>query len=177
MSHLFNEVILKSINPFVLKYLFRRIHLSFIYSGGVMTLNLSDRTNYLNGLIVLFCKQLEIDNAYKKIIDKVADTLELNHYYVESAIKKIMECEYVISEPPEFSDKNIAEAFIKDAIHFAFADGVIHIYEFQWLFTIVLKNNLSEQWFLFEVEYLLKDKNNFYNHSFEIQKYVEKVLC
>ena len=138
-----------------------------------MALNLFDRTNYLNGIIVLFCKDKEINKDFKKIISKVADTLELNHYYVESSIKEVMEDEYVVSEPPEFTDKDIAKAFIKDASRFAFADGVIHIYEFQWLFTIVLKNNLSEYWFLSEMEYLQKEKNNFCDHPFEIQKFVE----
>ena len=141
-----------------------------------MTLNLTDKNNYLIGMLVMIGKDRNIGNTNEKMIRLIADDMGLNHYFVDQSIEEIRGHKYIIEEPPEFSDREIAEAFIKDAIRFAFSDHAIHLYELQWLATIALKNKLSWQWVLFEIEYFLKANYSVQDSLFEIQKYVDPVI-
>ena len=141
-----------------------------------MTLNFSDKSNYLMGMLVMIGKDRNIDNSNEKMIRLIAGELGFNHYFVDQSIEEIKEHEYIIEGPPEFSNREIAEAFIKDAIRFAFSDGALHLYEVQWLLTIASKNKLPGQWFLLEIEYFLKNNTHTREDSFEIQKYIEPVF-
>ncbi len=141
-----------------------------------MTLNISDKSNYLKGILVLIGKDRNIENSDEKMIRFIAEELGFNHYFVDKSIDEIKEHKYILEEPPEFSNHEIAKAFIKDAIRFAFSDHSLHLYEFQWLSTIAFKNKLSGQWLLFEIKYFLSDNHSAQDSSFEIQKYVEPVF-
>ena len=138
-----------------------------------MTWNLSDKNNYLTGMLVLICKDRNIDSKDRKMIRLMADDLGFNHYFVDQSIDEIKERKYIIEEPPVFSSNEIAQAFIKDAIRFAFIDHALHLYELEWLSSIAASNKISAQWFLFEVEYFLKAKQYRQESIFEIKKYVE----
>ena len=138
-----------------------------------MTWNLSDKNNYLTGMLVLICKDRNIDSKDRKMIRLMADDLGFNHYFVDQSIDEIKERKYIIEEPPVFSSNEIAQAFIKDAIRFAFIDHALHLYELEWLSSIAASNKISAQWFLFEVEYFLKAKKYRQESIFEIKKYVE----
>ncbi len=138
-----------------------------------MTWNLSDKNNYLTGMLVLICKDRNIDSKDRKMIRLMADDLGFNHYFVDQSIDEIKERKYIIEEPPVFSSNEIAQAFIKDAIRFAFIDHALHLYELEWLSSIAASNKISAQWFLFEVEYFLKAKQYRQGSIFEIKKYVE----
>ena len=94
-----------------------------------MTLNLADKNNYLIGMLVMIGKDRNIGNTNEKMIRLIADDMGLNHYFVDQSIEEIRGHKYIIEEPPEFSDREIAEAFIKDAIRFSFSDHAIHLYE------------------------------------------------
>lgn len=138
-----------------------------------MTWNISDKNNYLTGMLVLICKDRNIDSKDRKMIRLMADDLGFNHYFVDQSIDEIKERKYIIEEPPVFSSNEIAQAFIKDAIRFAFIDHALHLYELEWLSSIAASNKISAQWFLFEVEYFLKAKQYRQESIFEIKKYVE----
>ncbi|MHB8336457.1 MAG: hypothetical protein ACYC49_05610 [Ignavibacteriaceae bacterium] len=141
-----------------------------------MTWNLSDKNNYLTGMLVLICKDRNIDSTDKKMIRLMADDLGFNHYFVDQSIDEIKERKFIIEEPPEFSSLEIAEAFIRDAIRFAFIDHALHLYELEWLSSIAAKNKLSVQWFFLEIEYFLKNNNYDKDRIYEIKKYVEPVF-
>ncbi|HUX93484.1 MAG TPA: hypothetical protein VMV36_06710, partial [Ignavibacteriaceae bacterium] len=106
----------------------------------------------------------------------MADDLGFNHYFVDQSIDEIKERKFIIEDPPEFSSLEIAEAFIKDAIRFAFLDHALHLYELEWLSSIAAKNKLSVQWFFLEIEYFLKNNNYDKDRIYEIKKYVEPVF-
>ena len=137
-----------------------------------MTLNLADKNNYLMGILVLVCKDRIIGNSDEKMIRRIADELGFNHYFVDQTIEEISDHKYVIEEPPEFSDHEIAEAFIKDAIRLAFSDHALHLYEIQWLSKVAFKNKLPGEWFLSEINYFLKKDHYGKINSFAIHKYV-----
>jgi hypothetical protein len=134
-----------------------------------MNLNLSDKNNYLLGILTLIGKERYIDNSNEKFVRQIADELGFNHYFIDQSIEEIKGHKFIIEEPPEFSNQEFAEVFIKDAIRFAFPDHEIHLYELQWLITASLKNKLSEDWLLLEIKKFLKVRNYNQNNSFEIQ--------
>lgn len=137
-----------------------------------MTLEMSDKSSYLKGMLVLFCKDGNINNTDEKTIRGIAEELGFNHYFVDSSINEIKHNKYFMEEPPVFSNSEIAKVFIRDAIRFAFIDYKYHMYEIHWLSMITSKNNLPGKWFLSEIKYFLNKNRSFINNSFEIQKYV-----
>ena len=141
-----------------------------------MTLNQSDKINYLRGLILLVCKDKNIDKASTEIIHNLADVFGFNHYFVDSTINEIINHNYILEEPPEFSKEEIAEIFIRDATQLAFIDSKSHIYEWKWVSRFASKNKLSSLWLIFEIVHLSKKNNINTKSSLEIQKYIEQVF-
>ena len=138
-----------------------------------MVLKLSDKSNYLTGLLVLTGKNINIKNVEDKIIRFIAGELGFNPSFIDESILKIKVHKYIIEELPVFSGSEIAQVFLKDAIRFAFVDSTLHLNELQWMSAIALKNKLSGQWVISEVKYFL-DNNYYYQYdSFEIQKHVQ----
>jgi hypothetical protein len=136
-----------------------------------MTLNNSDKSNYLIGILIFIVKERKIKKADEKVIHRLTEELGMNHYFLDNSIDEIRGHKYIIEEPPKFSHKEIAEAFIKDAIRLAFSDHLLQLDELEWLSKAALKNKLPGQLPFNEIKYFLK-KNQFDKNSlFEIQKY------
>ncbi len=137
-----------------------------------MTLNNSDKSNYLRGILIFIVIQGNIKKEDKKVIHLLTEELGLKHYFSDNSIDEIRWHKYIIEEPPEFSHKEIAEAFIKDAIRFAFSDHVLFSYELDWLSKTALKNKLPDQLPFFEIKFFLKNGHFNKNSVFEFQKYI-----
>ncbi len=135
-----------------------------------MNLNLSDKNNYLTGLLILIGKERFVNKSHENTVRQIADELGFNHYFVSQSIEEIKGHNFTIAEPPEFSNRDIAEAFIKDAIRFAFSDHELHLYELRWLMITAAKNNLSEDWLLIEIKKFLKARNYDQSNSFEVSR-------
>lgn len=141
-----------------------------------MIWNQSDRINYIKGMLILVCKDRMLTCYDEKIVSLMASNLGFNNFFVEDLIKEIKENCYIIEAPPVFSNKELADIFIKDAIHFAFQDHRLHLYELQWLSQIALANNLAGTQLFLEIKQFLTSDNSPGLNPFEIQKYCEAVL-
>lgn len=137
-----------------------------------MVLKLSDKSNYLTGLLVLTGKNINIEILEEKLIRFIAGKLGFNHNFIDESILKIKVRKYIIEELPVFSCREIAEVFIKDAIRFAFVDSTLHLNELQWMSAIAMRNKLSGQWVISEIKYFLNNNHYCQYDSFEIQKHV-----
>ena len=137
-----------------------------------MILKLSDKSNYLTGLLVLTGKNINIEILEEKLIRFIAGKLGFNHNFIDESILKIKVRKYIIEELPVFSCREIAEVFIKDAIRFAFVDSTLHLNELQWMSAIAMRNKLSGQWVISEIKYFLNNNHYCQYDSFEIQKHV-----
>ena len=137
-----------------------------------MSLNISDKNNYLNGLLSLMGKENNADEKNEKIVRLIAENLGFNHYFVDDYINSIKGKKYIAIELLEFSNQEIAQTFIKDAIRFANLGHFLNRDEVKWLTSIAIKNKLPKQWLTSEINYY-HINNSSLDISFEILKQLE----
>jgi hypothetical protein len=111
-----------------------------------MKFTVKDKSNYLRGLLILIGKDKNIAIKEKDLFLRLSKTLGLSADFCTDAINELLENNYLIEDPPKFSDMEIAKAFIQDAIQLAFADGSIHLYEMNWIKFVGDKNNVDANW-------------------------------
>jgi hypothetical protein len=111
-----------------------------------MELTLLDRSNYLRGLLILIGKDKNIAIKEKELFLRLSKTLGFSEEFCNNAVNELLINNYIIEDPPKFSDVEIAKAFLKDGIQLAFADGSLHLYEMNWLNFVGDKNNIDPDW-------------------------------
>jgi hypothetical protein len=111
-----------------------------------MELTLLDKSNYLRGLLILIGKDKNIALKEKELFLRLSKTLGFSEEFCTNAVNELLINNYIIEDPPKFSDIEIAKAFIKDGIQLAFADGSLHLYEMNWLNFVGDKNNVDPDW-------------------------------
>lgn len=131
-----------------------------------------DRSNYFKGLLILIGTNRKITENERIVITNVAKILGFGHNFVDTAMDELFGNQYIIAEPPKFTNHLLAEIFIRDGMRVAFANKVLHLYELQWLARFAINNNFSKQWFFVELEQYLEKTNQTQENSFEIQKYI-----
>ena len=138
-----------------------------------MELTVLDKSNYLKGLLILIGKDKKILESERKSFLELSRILGFNKEFCENAINELFDNEYIIEEPPIFSNKEIAKAFIKDGMKIAFSDKELHLYELNWLKSIGDKNDISPEWRLKEFEQIRNSELHL-NNGFEISKLIEE---
>lgn len=123
-----------------------------------MKLTLQDRSLYFKGLLLLIRKDRSIADSERSLMMRIGKSLSFEKEFCETAIDDILKNEHITDTPPEFSDSNIAQYFILDALILACSDGTLHANEEEWLKSVCLKNGLSESW-------LADKKRNAAGHS------------
>ena len=136
-----------------------------------MKFTLLDRSNYLRGLLILIGKDRKITNEEKEMMRKLSDALGFSREFCEDAMSELLENEYIMEEPPKFSNIEVAKIFIKDGIKIAFADKEFHLYELSWLRTIAEANSVKHDWGLKEFENFKSDADP--DDDFEITKLIK----
>jgi len=124
----------------------------FLLKGKIMQLTVLDRSNYLKGLLILIGKDKKITEDERELFLRLSKVLGFNKKFCDDAINELSENEYIIEEPPLFSDRKIAEAFLKDCMRLAFLDKDLHLYELNWIKSTGEKNNISLEWRVNEFE-------------------------
>ena len=133
-----------------------------------MEFTLLDRSNYLRGLLILIGKDRKISEEEKNMFRLLSKELGFSRDFCETAMEELLENEYIIEDPPKFSNIEIAKLFIKDGIKLAFADKELHLYELSWLKSVAEANSLHHAW---GAEQFEKFKNNSVTEEgFEISK-------
>lgn len=144
--------------------------------GNIMKFNLIDKSNYFRGLLIVIRKNKTVTESASRTVKRIAAVLDLNQDFVDISLKNLLVNEYIVEEPPKFSDCLIAEIFIKDAINLALSDGILSLLQIQWLMNTAQKNNLSKQWVFVEFEDFINSYISNLEMPFEIQKRKYKVV-
>ncbi|MBU1101756.1 MAG: hypothetical protein KKA84_15270 [Bacteroidetes bacterium] len=110
-----------------------------------MTMQLLDRSNYLKGLLILIRKDNLITTEERDLVLECGVSLGFEKRFCETAIDELLENEYLLDTPPVFSNNDLAESFLKDAVKVALADKKMHLFELQWLIETAALNNLPER--------------------------------
>jgi len=140
-----------------------------------MTNNYLDRSNYVKGLLLMIGKDKKITDKEKDLLHKTGKALSFNKKFIERAIDELLENKYLGNEPPIFSQKNYAEAFLRDAIKLAFVDNDLSSEEFDWLQSIAAANGLTNEWLKNELAYYRSGKHSHESQELEIIKIFDAV--
>jgi hypothetical protein len=140
-----------------------------------MTNNYLDRSNYVKGLLLMIGKDKKITDEERDFLHNVAVTLSFDKKFIDGAINELFENDFLGDEPPLFSQKHYAEAFLRDAIKLAFVDNDLASKEFDWLQSIAASNGLSNEWLKNELEYYLSGKHSHESQELEIKNIFDTV--
>ena len=139
-----------------------------------MEFTLLDRSNYLRGLLILIGKDRKISEEEKKLFRQLSNELGFSKEFCETAMEELLENEYIIEDPPKFSNVEIAKLFILDGIKLAFADKELHLYELSWLRSVAEANSIEHAWAMEQFEKFKNNSNE--NDGFEITKFTSGKL-
>ena len=124
-----------------------------------MTLSPRDRINYFKGILHLNFGKSDAHKLEEKDIRNWVDILQFDPEFFEFAVKNFVNNEVVFEDPPVFTSKEIARIFLRDCIRIAFRRKNFDHEEFDWIYQVLKKNRLEEQWFLKEMFYLIKPQH------------------
>lgn len=123
-----------------------------------MNISILDGSNYFKGLLLLIRKDYKITDSEIEVMKRVGKTLGFEKEFYTNAIRDVLENEYIVDTPPEFSSKELAVKFIKDGLSLSFSDNELHSSEEAWLISTAEKNGLDANWFYQERENITNKK-------------------
>ena len=135
-----------------------------------MTNDYLDRSNYVKGLLLLIGKDKKITDEERDFLHTVGKALSFNKKFIDRAIDELFENKYLGSDPPVFSQKQYAEAFLRDAIKLVFVDNELSNEEFDWLQSIAVSSGFTDEWLKDELEHYLTGTNACKSQELEINK-------
>jgi hypothetical protein len=98
-----------------------------------MNIPIIDRSNYLKGLFITAKLDKELTEKEKDILKKISDKLGFATDFFHETVRSLLINKYIIEEPIVFSNLEIAQSFIKDAVKLACVNGVVTNAEIDWL--------------------------------------------
>ena len=135
-----------------------------------MTNNYLDRSHYLKGMLLLIGKDKKITNSERVFLHSIGKTFSFNKKFIEGAINELFENKYLGNEPPVYSQKQYAEAFLRDAIQLALVDNDLSSEEFDWLQSIAVSNGLTNEWFKNELAHYQNGQDSHRSQELEMVK-------
>jgi hypothetical protein len=112
-----------------------------------MKVTVTDAGNYFRGLLVLVARDRRISNEEVDLMHHVGKTLGFEKRFYENAVNEILENTFIVTLPPVFSSKKLAQCFILDGFQVAASDGDIHSFEEEFLRSSAELNGLALEWF------------------------------
>ncbi len=106
---------------------------------------LQDRGLHLRGLVQMMAVDRVLDAAQRAHIHAWAAEHGFDPAYGDAAIDSALENRHFPTEPPRFSTREAAEAFLRDAALVAVCDGEFHPEERAWLLAAARANGIDAQ--------------------------------
>jgi hypothetical protein len=129
-----------------------------------------DRSSYVKGLLLLIGKDKRITDEERDFLHRVGTALSFNKKFIEQAINELFENKYLGNEPPVFSQKQYAAAFLRDAITLVFIDNELSKEEFDWLQSVAVANGMSNDWLKNELEQYQSGRDSCWSQKLEAEK-------
>ena len=117
-----------------------------------------DASNYFRGLLLLIRKDRKVTQTEIELMKRIGKTLGFEKEFCDTAIRDILENDYIADTPPDFSSKELALKFVKDGLSLAFSDSEGHPSEEQWLQSTAEINGLGVKLFSRDRENAAKRK-------------------
>ena len=117
-----------------------------------MNIPLLDRSNYLKGLFITAKLDKQLTEKEKEILRKISDKLGFAQDFYDETIRGLLSNKYLAEDPIIFSDKNIAQSFIRDAIRLVYSDGQVSETEIEWVKKTAAVNSVEEEFIKNEIK-------------------------
>jgi tellurite resistance protein len=111
-----------------------------------MKLTLREKSECFRGFLLLIGQDRVISPEEKELLRQVGKALDFDGRFCEEAMDDLLDNVHISTEPPVFSHREYAEAFMYDCIKIAGADRNIHPDELEWLARIAGANGLDRSW-------------------------------
>jgi hypothetical protein len=119
----------------------------FLIGRSIMKITVMDGSNYFKGLLLLIRKDRRITESEIQLMKRIGKSLGFERQFCVNAIHDILENNYIVDAPLEFSTKELAIKFIKDGFAIVLSNNEVHPFEKEWLRSIAKKNGLDLTWF------------------------------
>ena len=139
-------------------------------------MNYLDRSHYFRGLLLLIGKDGHIAEKERELLLRIGKTLDFESSFCQETIDNLLRNKYVDYEPPIFSDIELARTFIREGVRVSVIDNLLHVFEYEWLQSIAVTNNL-ESWFAREFNNLLQLNKDKFDTVTEIEKYFSRKVA
>ena len=106
---------------------------------------LQDRGLHLRGIVQMMAVDRVLDAAQRAHIQAWAAEHGFDPAYVDASIDSVFENQHFLTDPPRFSSRPAAEAFVREAALVAFSDGEFHPQEREWLLGAAKVNGIDAQ--------------------------------
>ncbi len=113
-----------------------------------MDISVLDASNYFRGLLLLIRQDRVVREPEMRLMRRVGKALGFESTFCENAIHEILDNQYISSEPPVFSSRELAEKFLIDGWRIAHADEDAHELEEKWLRSAAGANGFADEEFL-----------------------------
>lgn len=125
-----------------------------------MEITIQDGSNYFKGLLILIRKDGKISSQEHALLLRVGTKLGFDKEFIEESISEILYNLHITKTPPAFTNRDLAEKFIKDGLIIAASDSEIHPEEENWLLKVARKNRIENEWFYIEKKLVLSSKRD-----------------
>ena len=132
-----------------------------------------DRSNYFKGLLLLIGKDQKVTDSEKYLLMGAGKVLGFEKNFCNNAISELLENTYLSEDAPVFSQKVIAQCFIKDGMKIALSDTDMNPNELEWLKDVADVNGIEFDQFSESLKSYVKE-NNFEepDQSLEVKLYL-----
>jgi len=109
-----------------------------------MISNLMDRSFYFKSLLILSKIDEDVSIQEKEILKIVGERLGFNKEFCDATINEVIENKHIKNEPLKFSNQQMANMFLRDAIKLAYSDSKLDNDEYNWLLECAKVNGIPE---------------------------------
>lgn len=140
-----------------------------------MQIDFYEKSTYFKGLLLLIKKDKVIEEAERKLMQKVGKILGFEKEFIKNSIDNLLENKYITDDVPKFTSKIIAESFLLDGLKLSFSDNDFSMEEINFLSEVTKQNGLDSEWFSSLLKSYLSHFETLNDNSFLfIEKYLEE---
>jgi hypothetical protein len=112
-----------------------------------MKITVREAGEYFRGLLLLVSADHRVTHQEQLLLERAGKSLGLEQEFCREAMREILDNPWVEVSPPYFSDRTLAESFVRDGLMLANSDGSMHAVEIAWLRKVAEMNGLTPEWF------------------------------
>ncbi len=111
-----------------------------------MKLSMREKSECLRGFLLLIAQDRVVSPEERELLRHIGRALDFEKSFCEEALDDLLENAHISTSPPVFSQREHAEAFLRDCVRIAGADREIHPDELKWLTQIAEANQITASW-------------------------------